>query len=368
VLDTPGEDPVRALAARAGRSYARRMAGMPAGMPVELPVGAAVRDRAGRALLGAALLGTAFAAFAALTTQDRTVRAHSPWQDDPYDALVSFTQLLVPVMVAAGAARAQLCRRLEPLPAARLDGLVRAARLVVVLVGVTAGADVVAVSLGTHREAWTSVTTSISVAAGALVAASVLVWLRLRTVTVPGGRDGGPDWAADAGALLRWAATRLSPRGTLLRRCAAGVDRLVDGWVRPRPVTAALALALAAGGLEGAVIGWREKGFGALFAFVVVVEVTSIFSVLVAANGYLRVLRVDRPLTPAGRVLVVAATSAGFGLSLAVAFRDPLWRLLGLGSEVQTLEQLVAVAGAGAGLAGLLAPAVLLAGQAGSRG
>ena len=62
-------------------------------------------------------------------------------------------------------------------------------------------------------------------------------------------------------------------------------------------VTAALALALAAGGLESVVIGWREKGFGALLAFVVVVEVTAIFSALVAANGYLRVLRVDRPLT-----------------------------------------------------------------------
>jgi hypothetical protein len=363
VLDTPGEDPVQAVAARTGRSYARRMAST----TVSLPVGAAVRDRAGRALLGAALLGTAFTLFAALTTQDRAVRVHSPWQDDPYDALVSFTQLLVPVMVAAGVARAQLCRRLEPLPAARLDGLVRAARLVALLVGATVGVDLVAVALGTHREAWTSVTASISLAAGALVVASALVWLRLRTVTVPGGRGAGPDWAADAGALLRGAATWLSPLAPL-RWCAARVDGLVDGWVRPRPVAAALALALAAGGLESAVIGWREKGFGALFAFVAVMEVTSIFSALVAANGYLRLLRVDRPLTPMRRLLVVTVTSACFGLSLAVAFRDPLWRLLGRGAEVQTLGQLEAVAAAGAGLAGLLALLVLLARQARSRG
>lgn len=363
MLDTPGEDPMQAAAARAGRSYARRMAST----TVSLPVGAVVRDRAGRALLGAALLGTAFTLFAALTTQDRAVRVHSPWQDDPYDALVSFTQLLVPVMVAAGVARAQLCRRLEPLPAARLDGLVRAARLVALLVGATVGVDLVAVALGTHRESWTSVTASISLAAGALVVSSALVWLRLRTVTVPGG-GAGPDWAADAGALLRWAATRLSPLGAPLRWCAGAVDGLVDGWVRPRPVTAALALALAAGGLESVVIGWREKGFGALFAFVAVVEVTSIFSALVAANGYLRLLRVDRPLTPRRRLLVVTATSACFGLSLAVAFRDPLWRLLGRGAEVQTLGQLEAVAAAGAGLAGLLALLVLLARHARSRG
>src|SRR5689334_17876552 len=215
-----------------------------ASMTVELPVGAPVRDRA--------------------------VRAHSPWQDDPYDALVSFTQLLVPVMVAAGVARAQLCRRLEPLPAARLDGLVRAARLVVLLVAATAGVDVVAVALGTHREAWTPVTAASSLAAATLVGAAGVVWLRLRAVDVPGGRGAGPDWAAVAGALLRAWATSPSPLRAPLRRAARVVDRLVDGWVRPRPVTAAAALALAAGGLESAVIGWREKGFGALFAFVVV--------------------------------------------------------------------------------------------------
>lgn len=336
-------------------------------MTVELPVGAPVRDRAGRALLGAALLGAAFTVFAAVTTQDRAVRAHSPWQDDPYDALVSFTQLLVPVMVAAGVARAQLCRRLEPLPAARLDGLVRAARLVVLLVAATAGVDVVAVALGTHREAWTPVTAAISLAAGALVGAAGVVWLRLRAVDVPGGRGAGPDWAADAGALLRAWATSPSPLRAPLRRAARVVDRLVDGWVRPRPVTAAAALALAAGGLESAVIGWREKGFGALLAFVVVVEVTSVFSALVAANGYLRVLRVDRPLGRVRRLVLVTGTAACFGLSLAVAFRDPLWRLLGLGDGVDTLGQLEAVAAAGAVVAALLALPVAAARQLGSR-
>src|SRR6476469_3123576 len=113
-----------------------------------LPVGAAVRDTAGRSLLGAAVLGAAFTLFAAITTQDPAVRAHSPWQDDPYDALVSLTALLVPVMLLAGLARTRLCRRSEPLPAARLDGLVRAARLVVLLVAATVGVDVVAALLG----------------------------------------------------------------------------------------------------------------------------------------------------------------------------------------------------------------------------
>jgi hypothetical protein len=226
---------------------------------------------------------------------------------------------------------------------------------------------VVAVALGTHREAWTPVTAASSLAAAALVGAAGVVWLRLRAVDVPGGRGAGPDWAADAGALLRAWATLPSPLRAPLRRAARVVDRLVDGWVRPRPVTAAAALALAAGGLESAVIGWREKGFGALFAFVVVVEVTSVFSALVAANGYLRVLSVDRPLGRVRRLVLVTGTAACFGLSLAVAFRDPLWRLLGLGDGVGTLGQLEAVAAAGAVVAALLTLPVAAARQLGSR-
>jgi hypothetical protein len=226
---------------------------------------------------------------------------------------------------------------------------------------------VVAVALGTHRGAWTPVTAAVSVAAAALVGTAGVVWLRLRAVVVPGGRGAGPDWAADAGALLRAWASRPSPLRAPLRRAAGVVDRLVDGWVRPRPVTAAAALALAAGGLESAVIGWREKGFGALFAFVVVVEVTSVFSALVAANGYLRVLSVDRPLGRVRRLVLVTATAACFGLSLAVAFRDPLWRLLGLGDGVGTLGQLEAVAAAGAVVAALLTLPVAAARQLGSR-
>ena len=159
----------------------------------------------------------------------------------------------------------------------------------------------------------------------------------------------------------------MSPLRRPLRWAAGAVDRLVDGWVRPRPVTAAAVLAVAAGGLESVVIGWREKGFGALFAFVVVVEVTSVFAALVAANGYLRVLRVEQPPGPVRRTLLVTGTAACFGLSLAVAFRDPLWRQLGLGAGVDTLGQLEVVAGAGAMVAAVLALAVAATRQLGSR-
>ena len=45
-------------------------------------------------------LGTAvlFEALTVLETQDKTVRAASPWQDDPYDAVVSLAQFTVPIL------------------------------------------------------------------------------------------------------------------------------------------------------------------------------------------------------------------------------------------------------------------------------
>jgi hypothetical protein len=58
----------------------------------------------------------AFTAFAFLTTQARGLRAHSPWQDDPYDVVVSFTQFVVPAIALGVAVRMQRFRRDLPQP------------------------------------------------------------------------------------------------------------------------------------------------------------------------------------------------------------------------------------------------------------
>jgi hypothetical protein len=54
----------------------------------------------------------AFTAFAWVTTQDKSVRAGSPWQNDPYDGMLPFAEFLVPALavlirpsVEAGATR-----------------------------------------------------------------------------------------------------------------------------------------------------------------------------------------------------------------------------------------------------------------------
>src|SRR3954469_2525655 len=90
-----------------------------------------------------------FTAFAMATTQVRALRAHSPWQDDPYDVVVSFTQLLVPALAAAVAVRIAVRR-----PEAAPGDLSRGGWALVGLIAMTAATDWVAVGLRVHEDAW----------------------------------------------------------------------------------------------------------------------------------------------------------------------------------------------------------------------
>ena len=66
-----------------------------------------------RALWSTAGMVVVFTAFAVVTTQVKTVRAGSPWQDDPYDGVVSFTVFLVPALAFLIAVRVGLSRRFD---------------------------------------------------------------------------------------------------------------------------------------------------------------------------------------------------------------------------------------------------------------
>src|SRR4051794_33148281 len=90
-----------------------------------------------------------FTAFVGVTTQVRALRAHSPWQDDPYDVVVSFTQLLVPALAVAMAVRIAGRR-----PQSRLLDLLRGGRALVGMVAVTVVTGWVAVALGVHGDDW----------------------------------------------------------------------------------------------------------------------------------------------------------------------------------------------------------------------
>ncbi|MGW4567857.1 hypothetical protein ACWEN3_37590, partial [Streptomyces sp. NPDC004561] len=80
------------------------------------------RDGTGRAALTAiwTALSTAglFEVLSLLESQDKTVRATSPWQDDPYDVFVSFAIFAVPML--AGVIVLRMFGEARP-----VDGLLR---------------------------------------------------------------------------------------------------------------------------------------------------------------------------------------------------------------------------------------------------
>ena len=175
----------------------------------------------GRASLIAILagLGTAgfFEAAAVLATQDKTVRAVSPWQEDPYDAVVSLSQFAVPMLALVIALRLPAWR--APGGPDRAQQTIRAAGAMMTLIVTTLVFEWAAVIVGPHassRGAWTSVLISGLVAASVLtmVVSTMLVRCRRpRGRPAGGSTTGSATWSCSAsGFRCCGAGPQLRPR------------------------------------------------------------------------------------------------------------------------------------------------------------
>lgn len=212
------------------------------------------------------LAGAVFVAVTWAMKELPPVYASAPWRDDPYDAVVSFSILLLPVLLGLCAIRVPLCRRDSALPVRRAIDLLRASRALVGLMAVTLAAEWASVVVGRGGAAFVGVQAVLTVACAA-AAWEVRRASRARVVE----RGSQPDWLADA---------------LVLAPGAEGVVRRI----RRRPVVAAAAVAVAFGaavaGVQAVVEGdaWRAAllvwgvGAGGMFVF------------LVLAGAYLRVV------------------------------------------------------------------------------
>jgi uncharacterized RDD family membrane protein YckC len=68
-----------------------------------------------------------------------SVRAHSPWAEDPYDVVISFAALLVPLVAVLTFVRCQRWRGLAPMPAPALRQVMRGVGVVLLAISVLAG-------------------------------------------------------------------------------------------------------------------------------------------------------------------------------------------------------------------------------------
>ncbi|MDQ6933741.1 MAG: hypothetical protein M3130_00310 [Actinomycetota bacterium] len=298
------------------------------------------------------LASALFTCFAVVTTQAKTIRAGSPWQDDPYDAIVSFTQFVVPALCVFIVLRA-LTGHGATRSAVRNAQLLRASALCAALVGMTVLADWAALLLRSDRPLWDHWTPWLVVALGVVsmaVVAHGVVLERAFRVTPWRAADLGEDWLADADRGLqrlgrRWPS--LAPVSTPL------ASETTVRFIRRHLVPVALLLSLVAAlGIVGALAvgeGWTNPW---LIAWALFIETTSYFSFCMVANVLLVLVR-RPPLSRSRRATELAVVSGCLAVGVAVALRDPLWRVLHRG-EVDKVTQLWQLTGGAGLLVGLL--------------
>jgi hypothetical protein len=282
-----------------------------------------------------------FEVLTVLATQDKTARAASPWQDDPYDVVVSLAQFAVPVLALVIALRLLAWR--EPGGEDRARQTVRAAGAMITLVGLTLGSEWAAVAVKTPASfsgTWTAVLIGGLFVNTVLTVVAAVLLVRCRR---PRGSAGGwrHDWLGDAVFVCR--------RIPVLRRWATP---RAAAWVRRRAMTVFVTLStLAAATLTGAqAIGerWTDP---LLIAWFLVVEATSDLAFCVISNAVAGFVA-RPPRTRARRVAEASVVAGCVAISLATAFRDALWPVFGTGSltSVPALASLTLGAGAATAL------------------
>ncbi|MFI9161088.1 hypothetical protein [Kitasatospora aureofaciens] len=324
----------------------------------QLEVGHPVRPAAAAALLTSAAGAAAFALFAYLTTQVRAIRAGSPWQDDPYDAVVTFTLFFVPLLGALGGARALLCRRDRPLPRYRIEQVLRAELVCTLLVAATLATDWAAVAARADRASWGGGTpwliASLLPLTGVTAGSLLLHRRAIRRLPKPvrGAEDTGGDWLDDLAPLATLLAGARSRPG---RALAAQIGRdKVLGFVRLHFALLAAAAAVAAGLLVATGLASGEGWPGILlFTVEAAVFAGGTFAFTMICNSLLR-FATPPPASETRRAARIAITAGALTLPVSLALRDTAWQLLGLGDQVDSIGQWAAATLAFALLTGAL--------------
>ncbi|MGI8415335.1 MAG: hypothetical protein ACR2P2_03840 [Nakamurella sp.] len=320
--------------------------------PQQLAVGDRTRCIAAAAIATSVLAAAAFTALAAVTTQLKGVRAGSPWQNDPYDTVASFSEFAVPALSVLILLRCTLNRRFEPIPRFRVQQLVRGCLVCTVLIVGTVIVDWIGVATLADHALWDGATRWLI---GALAAISVLAAVGLllgsraaRTLPL-GTQSGTGDWLDDARELLRRNGLRrlLPDRATV--------------FVRRHLVLAAGLLSLiAAGGVVGAMAvgeGWTDP---ALIGYALSVSWMSYFAFYLICNAAMRIAA-RPPISPLRGAVEVSAIAGCLAAQVAVAFNNSIPAMLGRRGHVATVGQLAAVTAVVAVVAAAITFSVMVA-------
>lgn len=271
----------------------------------------------------------------------KTFSAVAPWSDDPYDAFVSFAMFFVAGILAVNGVRTWLCRRAEPLPTGRVDGIVRGFRVTAIVSIATLGAAWVSVllrpagspvsSLVNGLIAGLGVNTALTVAALVTLAAADRRLERQRS-------DDVTDFVGDLVVAARRAATVVPGGGGRFARLVDASDARVVPAVRRHRTGAAVGLAASFGLIVG--VGALVEGDPPILAgLMATIGTGGMLAFLVVVGSYLRLVRPEGP--PARRpIFLVPAVAAAMSLPVAVAFRDGLWWVVGATAQTADIADL----------------------------
>ncbi|MEV6097331.1 hypothetical protein [Nocardia sp. NPDC051981] len=322
-----------------------------------ISVGSQVRGVTSAALMASVVAGAGFVAFAWTTTQAKTVRAASPWHDDPYDVVVSFTEFVVPAVLLLMALRMLLWRNDQTQPAFRVAQLARTAAASTGLVAMTAATDWIAVAVDADRTAWTATTTPVLITALTVLTAVTAAGLMLqrKALRLPvSERVHDGDWLDDIEPL----AAVLTGGRAIVRpshyRSAAAFTRRHD-----IAVLAVAAVAAGAAVTATQAIGerWTDP---LLIVFAIVVATSGFFGMAMLGNHVLVFIAPAPRPNRIHRAVRAAATAAALAVPATVALRAAIWSLLGDVTEHSPLGLLLLATGGavivGSVTFGLVAP------------
>jgi hypothetical protein len=294
-------------------------------MKTELAAGERVRGQARTAIFAALALASVFAVWTWASKENVTLNACQPWQDDPFDVMVSLDFVILPLLVAMGAARVQLCRRDQVLPTRRLVDVLRVCSAAIGVSLATELSQWVAVALGLHGSEWTAITTWQVVVLAALTSATLvavtLLWRSSRAVGRVAEAGAQPDWLTDAPGFGLLLARRLGRHGGWAQTAIRWTDERVADRVRRHPVAAAALLA-AILALPFPVSKALFEGYPtALVLLSFAFPATGLFVFTVVVGRYLRVVAPRPEGMPPALPSAVVACAAG---TVAFAFHDSL--------------------------------------------
>ncbi|WP_285584846.1 alpha/beta hydrolase family protein [Actinoallomurus iriomotensis] len=318
-----------------------------------LPAGHRTRSAVATALWVSVVEAAAFTVFAFLTTQVHAVRAGSPWQDDPYDGVVSFTQFIVPGLAVLTMTRARLLRGGGPQPVFRVAQLLRAALVCTLLVAATVVTDWLAVTVRADHRLWNHATPWLIAALVPLTAAVAVGLLTQRWAfrRLPPRDARGPegDWLDDLPALTEASRTARRIAGALSR------DDVIS-FGRRHVLTLAAAAALVIGLMlsTGMTLGehWTDP---LLFATATAIGAGGFFGLFMVCNKALRIIvphaNGSTPSARPGRVrrsARIAAVAGALALPTFAVLRGGIRPMLGGGGRLPEPVMLATITFTGA--------------------